>query len=290
MYYKSKHTMWVVFFIAVFSLLVVGNFNTTAETQTQKTITNDDIVSLVNAGLSDEAIISAIQKSQSKFDLSPEALIWLKKAGVSNKIIESMLGNSSSSVGDSKTPLIPAAYGYYVVDESQLRKIESSPVVTKIGLRPGGPRSRNPGSAMDGFAGEPSLNIKSQTPIFIVYQQNVNPNDFHLAELVYVSTKQAGQFNYFGTNPMFFRNVYGVNESDIIRIDLWRPKSEIPLRIEPVEGKSGMFMLTPNSSLKPGRYTLYFRDDIHSDSTIFIAEPSRQSSAFYFKIGEALGH
>lgn len=286
--YKGRHTIWVIFFVFIF-LLVVGSFNTTADSQRQKTLTNDDIVSLVKAGLSDEAITSMIQKSQTQFDLSPNALIELKKVGVSNKVIEAMIGGSRpSSAGDSENILIPTAYGYYVVDEGQLRKIESTPVVTKIGLRPGGPRSRNPGSAMDGFAGEPSLNIKSQTPIFIVYQQNVDPNDFHLADLVYVSTKQAGQFNYFGTNPMFFRNVYGgVDESDIIRIDLWRPKSEILLSIEPVEGKTGMYRLIPRSSLKhDSRYALYYKNDVHKDGTIFIARDGKQRSAFYFKIGE----
>jgi hypothetical protein len=269
-------------------VIVVGNFSATVQAQPSSTggklLTNESIISLVKTGLSDTAIISLIQKSPTQFDLSPESLVRLKGAGVSNSVIEAMIGSQSLPANSEKASLIPTAYGFYVVDEGQLRELKPSPVITKIGLQPGGPRSRLAGSAMDGFAGEPPFSIASQAPIFIVYQQNVNPNDFHLANLVYVSTKQAGQFNYFGTNPMFFRNLYGVNESDIIRIDLWRPKAQIPLRIEPVEGKTGMFRLIPNSPLKPDKYTLYLKDAIHLDGTIFISETDRQSSAFYFKV------
>ncbi|MBU4320927.1 MAG: hypothetical protein Q8N12_01040 [Thermodesulfovibrionales bacterium] len=207
------------------------------------------------------------------------------KAGVSNTIIEAMMGDkSSSTAGEVKTPLIPSAYGYYVIDEDQLIDLKPTPVITKIGIRPGGPRSENAGIAMDGFEGEPSISIKSKLPIFIVYQQNIDARGFRLSDLVYVGTKQAHQFNYFGTGQTFFRGVYFVDYYDTIQINLWRPRKEIRLRIEPVEGKLGMFRLIPESSLAPGKYTLYFKGAIHPDGTIFVAEHERQESAFYFKI------
>lgn len=282
--YDGKHTIWVIFFIAIFSLSVAVNFNTTAEAQTQKTLTNDDIVSLVKAGLSEEAIITMIQKSQTKFDLTPDALIELKKAGVSNKVIETMVGGTSLNVGDSKTPLIPTAYGYYVIDEGQLLELKPTPVITKMGLQIGGRSGM--GYAMDGFAGETSLSLRSYSPIFIVYQQNVDIRTFRLSDLVYVETKQAYQFNIKGTDSRFFRNVYSRNENDVIQIDLWRPKTKVPLRVEPVEGKPGMYKVIPEALLRPGRYTLYIEGDINPDGTVFAAEINRKSSAFYFRIGE----
>ncbi|MDD1777179.1 MAG: hypothetical protein LUQ65_03350 [Candidatus Helarchaeota archaeon] len=259
------------------------------EAQTQspvsgKTLTNDDIISLVKAGLSDEVIISMIQKSQHKFDLSPEALIDLKKSGVSNKIIEVMVGSLPSSVGEPKAPLVPTAYGYYVIDEGHLLKMEPTPVVTKLGLEVGG-RS-GIGYAMDGFAAEPPLTLRSRSPIFIIYQQNVDPNSFYLSDLVYVRTHQAYQFNIKGTAPQFFRNVYSRGYYDVIELNLWRPRNKMPLRIEPIEGKQGMYRLIPESSLNQGRYAFYFKDAIHPDGTVFAAEANRRSSAFYSKIGE----
>ena len=250
-----------------------------------KPLTNDDIISLVKAGLSDAAIVSAIQKSPTQFDISPEALVKLKKAGVNNAVIEAMIaGGSSSTAGEAKTPLIPAAYGYYIVDENQLLEVKAASVTTKIGIRPGGPRSGNAGVGMDGFPGEPSISIKSKFPIFIVYQQGVDIRGFQLRDLVYTKTEQAYRFNYFKTGQAFFRNTYFVDYYDTIQIDLWRPNKEIQLRIEPVEGKTGMFRLIPQSSLNSGKYTLYFGDDIHPDGTIFVAKPGRQTSAFYFRI------
>lgn len=284
--------IWVIFFVAILPLAteVEEDLEMIAMAQTQssfsvKTLTNDDIISLVKAGLSDAAIVSLIQGSQTQFDLSPNSLIKLKEAGVSNTVIEAMIKSHTPSTTSPKASLIPAVYGYYVVDGEQLRELEPVSVVTKMGLQPGGPRSGNPGSAMDGFAGEPLLSIDSQSPIFIVYQQDVDINDFHLSDLVYVRTQQAYQFNKLGTNPAFFRSTYFRDYYDVIQIDLWRPKNEVPLRIEPVEGKSGMYRLIPKSELKQGRYTLYYGDAVHPDGFIFSTFPNRQSSAFYFKIG-----
>jgi hypothetical protein len=58
----------------------------------ERPLTNDDIISLARAGLSDAAIVATIQKSPTQFDLGPEALIYLKKSGVSNTVIETMVG------------------------------------------------------------------------------------------------------------------------------------------------------------------------------------------------------
>jgi hypothetical protein len=264
-----------------------------AEAQTQppvsgKTLTNDDIISLVKAGLSDAIIVGMIQRGPKQFDLNPESLIKLKQAGVSNTVIEAMLGtNPPSSVGEPATLPLPSAYGYYVVDDGQLISLEPTPVVTKMGLQVGGlgPTSV-PGYAMDGFAGEPSLSLGSQSPTFILYQQNIAVDGFHLRNLVYVRTKYAGQFNILGTAPAFFHNVYRCRPDDEIHVNLWRPKNEVVLRIEPVEGKSQMYRLTPASPLKPDRYVLYFENAIHPDGTVFAARGDRQASAFYFRIGK----
>ena len=57
-----------------------------------KPLTNDDIISLVRTGLSEAIIVSVIQKSPTQFDLDPEALVKLKEAGISNTVIEAMIG------------------------------------------------------------------------------------------------------------------------------------------------------------------------------------------------------
>jgi len=110
--YKGKHIIYI-FLLITISLLLTGigrDFNTPVEAQMQpsstgKPLTNGDVISLTKAGLSDEVIISVIQRSQQNFDLTPEALIALKKSGVSNKVIEAMAGSFPSSAGEYKAPL-----------------------------------------------------------------------------------------------------------------------------------------------------------------------------------------
>jgi len=281
---KTLSIMFLITFL--FAVMSLNFYPVEAQSQpTGKPLTNNDIVSLVKAGLSDTAIVLAIQKSPTQFDLSPVALVNLRKAGVNNMVIEAMIGGGgSSNTGEAKSPLIPTGYGYYVVDENQLIALKTSPVITKIGLRPGGPRSGNPGYAVDGFAGEPSLSIKNKLPIFLVYQQNVNITGFQFRDLVYVQTMQAYQFNIKKTNQAFFSNVFFVGYNDTIQIDLWRPNKVIPMSIEPVEEKTGMYRLIPQSPLESGRYTLYFKNDITQDGYIFTAASDRQASGFYFKV------
>jgi hypothetical protein len=87
-------TLSIIFLITFLFAITSLNFYP-AEAQVRpagKPLTNDDIISLAKAGLSDAVIVLAIQKSPTQFDLGPEALINLKKAGVSNTVIETMIG------------------------------------------------------------------------------------------------------------------------------------------------------------------------------------------------------
>jgi hypothetical protein len=62
--------------------------------QAQEVLTNDSVLSMKKAGLSDPIIVAKIRSSQTKFDLSTQALVGLKQAGVSDQIIEAMLGHA----------------------------------------------------------------------------------------------------------------------------------------------------------------------------------------------------
>jgi len=57
----------------------------------EKPLTNADVLAMSKAGLGDELIVSKIQQAPSNFDTSPDALIRLKKAGVSNAILDAMV-------------------------------------------------------------------------------------------------------------------------------------------------------------------------------------------------------
>jgi len=51
-----------------------------------------DVVKLAKEGAPDDVIIDEIKRSNSKFNLSAETIDYLRKQGVSNKVIDVMLG------------------------------------------------------------------------------------------------------------------------------------------------------------------------------------------------------
>jgi hypothetical protein len=59
-------------------------------------ITNSDIISMAKAGIGEKTIILTIQRGPTKFDTSPQALILLKKAGLSDRVLDAVLATNQS--------------------------------------------------------------------------------------------------------------------------------------------------------------------------------------------------
>ena len=51
----------------------------------QETMTNDEVITLVQNGLNSSIVVNKIRSSKTNFDLSTDSLIKLKKAGVSDE-------------------------------------------------------------------------------------------------------------------------------------------------------------------------------------------------------------
>jgi hypothetical protein len=58
----------------------------------QQTLSNQDIVALVKAGIGEDVVVAKIKSSACNFDTSSNTLIELKKEGVSDNVIMAMLG------------------------------------------------------------------------------------------------------------------------------------------------------------------------------------------------------
>jgi hypothetical protein len=70
--------------LAVLSTLLVA--------QNDRTIlTNADVINMTKSGMGDKTVVLVIQQSPTKFDTRPEALIELKKAGISDEVVNAML-------------------------------------------------------------------------------------------------------------------------------------------------------------------------------------------------------
>ncbi len=61
----------------------------------QQILTNDGVIQMKKAGLSDDLILTTIQAAHSKFDVSPSGLIALKSAGLNDKLVEAIVDKAS---------------------------------------------------------------------------------------------------------------------------------------------------------------------------------------------------
>src|SRR3989441_11905417 len=85
-------------------LIILCLFLLATSVAAQEVLTNDVVMAMKKAGLSDTVILAKIRSSQSKFDVSTRALVDLKQAGLSDQIIEAMLGHAGPGVTVSTPP------------------------------------------------------------------------------------------------------------------------------------------------------------------------------------------
>jgi hypothetical protein len=85
---------------------LVPNGGTSEVRQTQESgtpLTNADIVGMLKAGTRESEIIAAIRANPTKLDLSADALIALRKAGLNNKILEAMVERGKTEMNAQNT-------------------------------------------------------------------------------------------------------------------------------------------------------------------------------------------
>src|SRR5438128_8007253 len=81
-----------------------------AAQQKNPALTNDDILKMVKGGLQETTVLNAITANETDFDVSAKALLDLKEAGISDKIIDAMLAaeakkrNAASATSASVPP------------------------------------------------------------------------------------------------------------------------------------------------------------------------------------------
>ena len=76
--------------------LLVASLSVLAQ-DSQKTLTNADVVKMVKGGLPESVVVSAIQSSPAKYDISPDALIALQKDGVTAKEMDAIIAGRVAS-------------------------------------------------------------------------------------------------------------------------------------------------------------------------------------------------
>ncbi len=106
-----RKAVFAVLFLALCPLLIA-----------QQALNNDSVTKMVKAGLADDVIVATINASPGDYDTSPDGLIALKQAGVSDKVIAAIVakepsaapaapGASAPSTPDSSAPSAPLPPG-----------------------------------------------------------------------------------------------------------------------------------------------------------------------------------
>lgn len=264
-------------FLAV-CLLLVSICSLTAQSARaqDETMTNEQVISLTTAGLSPSIIVGKIKTSKTNFDLSTDALIKLKTAGVSDAIVGAMLeaksGKSMAAAtanagttgaamtGDPNDPLAPHNFGIYMFEEKNgVKKMTQMTPNVSAQNRTGGmftssltygigkvkTKANLPGTAA-------ALQIQETTPVFYFYLDTKSgglntssgvpstPNEFTLIRFNVRSDNREvtiAKGNAFGTKG-------GLSDEYVVAFDA-------------VSVGEGIFKITPKTPLKNGEYGFY---------------------------------
>lgn len=92
-----RKVLLAVYFFAVASLLLA-----------QQPLNNQSVIAMAQAGLSDEVIITSIQSSPGTYDTSTAALVALKKAKISDKVVSAIIVKNAGG-GPAAAPAPAAA-------------------------------------------------------------------------------------------------------------------------------------------------------------------------------------
>lgn len=93
--------------VAAIGLLMIGSYALAQDKA--KPLTNDDVIGMVKAELPEDTIIAAIGSQSTDFDISAQALLKLKKEGVSSRIMDAMMAAASKGRAATATPMTAAS-------------------------------------------------------------------------------------------------------------------------------------------------------------------------------------
>ena len=69
----------------------------------QQPLTNESIEKMAKAGLGDDVIVSMIQNQPGHYELTPDTLVSLKGAGLSDKVLAAMAAKNTAAPAEKAT-------------------------------------------------------------------------------------------------------------------------------------------------------------------------------------------
>jgi len=73
----------------------------------QEPLTNESVIKLIKAGLSEEIVISMVKSQPAKYNVGTDQIIALKKEGVPDRVLAAMIEKSAGSSGPTSAVIVP---------------------------------------------------------------------------------------------------------------------------------------------------------------------------------------
>lgn len=247
-----------------------------AQAQVQaETLTNDMVVTLVQAGLGDDAVIAKIRASAGHYALATDDLIALKKKGVSGPVIAAMIEAGASGAvsskaalsADSPDPLVPHPSGIYMLADwaAEPKMVRMDPTISN--------QSKTGGLLGYAFtAGIASLSIKAVIPNTNARVQagRGRPTFYFYFDEASRSLSQAGASSPWMAGAA--TSITSPNEFSLIQFDVKKDRRETRVGSLNLAGAKtgvmdkdriafdyeqitpGVFKVTPRAELPAGEY------------------------------------
>ena len=220
-------------------------------------LTNADIIKLVKLDLPPAAIIGKIKSSPTHFDVSVDALVELKKQGVTGDVMNEMMAASTSEekhtavtsqdYTDPKTMRKHGLYWYEPKNTANPLILLDPTVISNTKVKGGSAFTYGIGgyhniSILSGA--HSNRQIHKANPVFYFYlppDGDLTPNEFSLVEL---NTKKKGREMTVGTINGYAQS-HGISE-----------KEKVELTYESVA--DGIYKVSPKQPLDEGEYCFVF--------------------------------
>ena len=221
----------------------------------QQALNNDAVIKLVKAGLSEDLIVSTINGSPGTYDTSADALIALKKAGASDKVVAALVAKNAAppasvqpgapaEARDPDDPASPHDPGVYLLTTTR----DGGRKMVFID-RMGSGREKSHGRSMMAEIPGPHAAVRTTVdkPIFYMYF----PSNVSLSDVENISSPS--QFSLLALEEKKDHRETAVSHVGWWHVTVGTEEKKSSL-FESERVRPYAYKITPNVSMKPGEY------------------------------------
>jgi hypothetical protein len=214
----------------------------------QEILTNEAVVLMKQAGLSEAVILAKIRSSQSRFDVGTQALVDLKKAGLSDAIIEAMVSHTGPVAGTTTSavsrppagalaPAAPAAGRQAIFHVTGDTYVELATAVAEVETNFAFFQTKSELVLKSRRAG---YRTAERTPVFL------SPYSATEAPLVRLKPGDSHDDRNLKISSGFFAPFHGTQR--------WGVRNEDRVDVDVERDPRGFYRIKPRGALAPGEY------------------------------------